>query len=259
MTDKARYLPLGALLLVVALAACAGVLFTAPPGSTINLIASPPFVASDGGVSVITAIVIEPAGTTVSDGTVVLFFTDIGSIEPQGKTRNGIARVNFTSDSRSGVAHIQAVSGGSAQTIATSPSSTTTPTTVTSAAGGSSGTGSAQIDVPVGNARVKTVCCIRADPPRITVSNSTHVFARVIDGSGNGIANVPVFFDVVPASNTGNEFFDIQGPVFTNQSGEAENVLRTRRDSSGIAEVRARAIGGGVEVVSETLPIPVLR
>ena len=89
--------------LLAAMAACAGVLFTAPPGSSISLIASPPFVASDGGVSVITAIVIEPAGTTVADGTVVLFFTDIGSIEPQGKTRNGIARVNFTSDSRSGV------------------------------------------------------------------------------------------------------------------------------------------------------------
>jgi hypothetical protein len=256
MTDKARYLPLGALLLVVGLAACAGVLFTAPPGSTINLIASPPFVASDGGVSVITAIVIEPAGTPVSDGTVVLFFTDIGQIEPQGKTRNGIARVNFTSDSRSGVATIQAISGGTAQTIATTPASTTTATTLPS--GGSGGTGSATINVTVGNVRVKAVCCIRADPPRITVSNSTHVFARVIDANGNGIPNVPVFFDIVATTNPGTEFFDIQGPVFTNQSGEAENVMRTRRVTAGTAQVRARAVGAGVEVVSETLQIPIL-
>jgi hypothetical protein len=256
MSDKARYLPLGALLLVAGLAACAGVLFTAPPGSTISLIASPPFVASDGGVSVITAIVIEPAGTPVSDGTVVLFFTDIGSIEPQGKTRNGIARVNFTSDSRSGVATIQAISGGTAQTIATTPSSTTTATTLPS--GGSGGTGSATINVTVGNVRVKAVCCIRADPPRITVSNSTHVFARVIDANGNGIPNVPVFFDIVAATNPGTEFFDIQGPVFTNQSGEAEDVMRTRRETAGTAQVRARAVGAGVEVVSETLQIPIL-
>jgi hypothetical protein len=257
MTDKARYLPLGALLLVVGLAACAGVLFTAPPGSTINLIASPPFVASDGGVSVITAIVIEPAGTPVADGTVVLFFTDIGSIEPQGKTRNGIARVNFTSDSRSGVATIQAISGGSAQTISTTaPASTTTPATLPSGGGG--GSGSATISVTVGNARVKAVCCIRADPPRITVSNSTHVFARVIDANGNGIPNVPVFFDIVATTNPGTEFFDIQGPVFTNQSGEAENVMRTRRETAGTAQVRARAVGAGVEVVSEPLQIPIL-
>jgi len=248
---------IGALGLLAALAACAGVLFTAPPGSSISLIASPPFVASDGGVSVITAIVIEPAGTPVADGTVVQFFTDIGSIESQGKTRNGIARVNFTSDSRSGVAHIQAVSGGSASTIATTtPPSTTTSTTIPST-GGSGGTGSATISVPVGNARVSAVCCLRADPPRITVSNSTHVFARVIDASGNGIANVPVFFDVVTDPRT--EFFDIQGPVFTNQSGEAENVMRTKRDTAGTATVRARAVGAGVEVVSPSpLPIPIV-
>jgi hypothetical protein len=254
MTDKARYLPLGAVLLVVGLAACAGVLFTAPPGSTINLIASPPFVASDGGVSVITAIVIEPAGTPVADGTVVLFFTDIGSIEPQGKTRNGIARVNFTSDSRSGVATIQAISGGSAQTIATTPASTTTPTTVTS--GGSGGTGSATINVTVGNVRVKAVALVRADPPRITVSNSTHVFARVIDANGNGIPNVPVQFIVV--ADPATEFFDITGPVFTNNSGEAEDVMRTRRQTAGNAQVRASAIGAGVTVTSDPLIIPIL-
>jgi hypothetical protein len=247
---------IGATGLLAGLAACAGVLFTAPPGSTISLIASPPFVASDGGVSVITAIVIEPAGTPVADGVVVQFFTDIGRIEPQGKTRNGIARVNFTSDSRSGTATITAVSGGSAPTVVTTAPSSTTP--VTTPSGGTSGTGAATINVTVGNARVKTVCCLRADPPRITVSNSTHVFARVIDASGNGIANVPVFFDIVATTNPGTEFFDVQGPVFTNQSGEAENVMRTRRVTTGTATVRARAVGPGVEVASEPLQIPIL-
>ena len=245
--------------LLAAMAACAGVLFTAPPGSSISLIASPPFVASDGGVSVITAILIEPAGTPVANGTVVQFFTDIGIIERQGKTRDGIARVNFTSDSRSGVAHIQAISGGTAQTISTTtPGSTTTPTTTPSSTGGSSGTGQASIDVPVGSVRVAKVVGLRADPPRITTSNSTHVFARVIDANGNGIANVPVFFDIVATTNPGTEFFDVQGPVFTNQSGEAENVMRTRRETAGTATVRARAIGAGVEVVSEPLQIPIL-
>jgi hypothetical protein len=233
------------------LGACAGVLFTAPPGSTISLLASPPFVASDGGVSAITAFVIEPAGTTVADGTVVLFFTDIGLIDRQGKTRDGVARVNFTSDSRSGIAHITAISGGAAPTVtpSTSPSASPVPTP------GVTGDGIGTTTVTVGNVRVKAVVGIRADPPRITVSNSTHVFARVIDENGNGIPNVPVFFDVV--TDPGTEFFDVQGPVFTNQSGEAENVMRTRRELAGNATVRARAVGAGAEVVSTTLTIPI--
>jgi hypothetical protein len=163
--------------LLAVLAACAGVLFTAPPGTTITLQAAPPSVASDGGVAVITAILIEPAGTPVADGTVVLFTTNIGSIEPQGKTKNGFARVNFTSDSRSGTAHITAISGGPAPAgVSASPGGSPAPS-----GGGSSGTGSSTVDVVVGNARVRGVCCIRADPPRITGSNSTHVFARVLD------------------------------------------------------------------------------
>ena len=234
------------------LAACAGVLFTAPPGSSISLLASPPFVASDGGRSVITAFLIEPIGTTVADGTVVLFFTDIGLIDRQAKTKDGIAYANFTSDSRSGIAHITAISGGAAPTVSpsTSPSASPVPQP------GVTGDGVGTVEVTVGNVRVRAVCCLRADPPRITVSNSTHVFARVIDENGNGIANVPVFFDVV--SDPGTEFFDVQGPVFTNQSGEAENVMRTRREFAGNATVRARAIGAGAEVVSDPpLIIPI--
>ena len=251
MKGKARRL-IGVVFLG-ALAGCAGVLFTAPPGSSCSLIANPPFVASDGGVSNITALVIEPAGTTVSDGTVILFFTDIGLIDRQAKTKDGLAHVNFTSDSRSGVAHISAICGGAAPAVApsTSPSASPVPTP-----GGGGGSGSATVSVTVGNVRVKQVVGIRADPPQITVSNSTHVFARVIDENGNGIANVPVFFDVV--ADPATEHFDIQGPVFTNQSGEAENVMRTKRATAGNAQVRARAIGAGVEVVSTTLIIPIL-
>ena len=103
---------------------------------------------------------------------------------------------------------------------------------------------------------MKAVALVRADPPRITVSNSTHVFARVIDESGNGIPNVPVQFVVV--DNPATEFFDVPGPVFTNNSGEAENVMRTRRQTTGNAQVRASAIGPGVVVTSDPLVIPIL-
>jgi hypothetical protein len=250
MTGRPLRLALAAGLLG-SLAACAGVLFTAPPGSTCSLIANPPFVASDGGVSVITALVLEPAGTTVSDGTVLLFFTDIGFIDPQGKTRDGIARVNFTSDSRSGVAHISAICGGAAPTVTPSTSPSASPVTTP----GVGGNGSASTTVAVGNVRVKAVVGIRADPPRITSSNSTHVFARAIDENGNGIPNAVMFFEVV--TDPATEKFEVTGPVFTNQSGEAEDVLRTNRELAGNATVRARAIGAGAEVVSETLTIAI--
>jgi len=253
MTGRSLRLAVAATLLV-ALAACAGVLFTAPPGSSCSMIANPPFVASDGGVSVITTLVIEPAGTTVSDGTVVLFFTDIGMIDRQGKTRDGIARVNFTSDSRSGVAHISAICGGAAPAVTPSTSPSASPAPVS---GGGGGSGSASTTVSVGNVRVKAVVGIRADPPRITTSNSTHVFARAIDENGNGIPNAVMFFEIVTSPDPGTEFFDVTGPVFTNQSGEAEDVMRTKRDVAGNAQVRARAIGAGVMVASDPLNIPI--
>jgi hypothetical protein len=253
MTGRPLRLAVAAALLV-ALPACAGVLFTAPPGSSCSMIANPPFVASDGGVSVITTLVIEPAGTTVADGTVVLFFTDIGMIDRQGKTRDGIARVNFTSDSRSGVAHISAICGGAAPAVTPSTNPSASPAPVS---GGGGGSGSASATVSVGNVRVKAVVGIRADPPRITTSNSTHVLARAIDENGNGIPNAVMFFEIVTNPDPGTEFFDVTGPVFTNQSGEAEDVLRTKRDVAGNAQVRARAIGAGVMVASDPLNIPI--
>jgi hypothetical protein len=252
---SARSLRLAAAaVLLGALGACAGALFTAPPGSSITLIANPPFVASDGGVSVITAIVIEPAGTAVADGVTVQFFTDIGSIEPLGKTKNGIAKVNFTSDSRSGTAHISALSGGGAL-----PAPESSPGASPAPGGGGTntgGSGSATTTVTVGNVRVKAVVGLRADPPRIAGgSNTTTVFARAIDENGNGIANVPMFFEVV--ADPATERFLDTGPVFTNNNGEASSVLRTSRAFAGTAMVRAYAIGAGVKITSDPFPIAI--
>lgn len=241
--------------LLGALGACAGVLFTAPPGSTITLIANPPDVQSDGGVSVITAIVIEPAGTTVSDGTEVQFFTDLGSIEPLGKTKNGVARVNFTSDSRSGVAHITALSGGGAPTVEVSPTDNPSPGTGGTVTGGTSGSGTAATTVNIGTARVKAVLGLRADPPRIVGSNTTTVFARAVDGNGNAIANVPMFFEVV--TDPATEHFQDTGPVFTNNNGEASDLLKTNRETAGNASVHAYAIGAGMKVTSDPLTIAI--
>ena len=212
------------------LTGCAGVLFTAPVGSSITVFVNPGFVPAHGGVAVVSALVVEPTGTPVSDGTVVQFITSLGRIDREGRTRDGVARVNFVSDSRSGLAEILAFSGNA------------------------TGEG----EVTVGNANVSQIL-LRAEPPRITVSNSTHVIATVFDERGNPVANVPVFFRVVEDPFT--EFFDRQGAVPTNNNGEAENVMRTRRPpgSRAPAQVVAEAPSGGDGglVQSEPLLIPI--
>ena len=238
--------------LLLALAAanltCAGALMTAAPGSTLTLIANPDAVPANGGVSVLTAFVIEPAGTTVPDGTVVQFFTDLGRVEPrEGKTKDGAARVNFISDARSGTAHVTAVSGGAAAAPpATTPASPAPPAPVTGAA-------TATAAITVGGAQSLGLL-VTADPSRITDSRSTHVIANVFDGSGNPAPNIPVIFEVV--NNPATEFMDSQGnPLFTDNNGRVEDVLRTRRTTPGTAEVRVTALSSGTPARSVSIPI----
>ena len=247
---------LAVVLLTGALGACASALFTAPPGTEMQLQANPGFVASHGGAagrSLVTALLSEPAGTLVADGTIVLCFTNLGTIESQVKTKNGIAQANFVSDARSGTARITCVSGGAAPAPAPIPSASASP-----GGGGTvgSGTGSATTDILVGSVQVDAPeqISLNADPPRITISNSTHIRATVIDKQGNPLPNIAVQFFVVG----GTEFMDSAGhPIFTNNNGQAEDVLRTRRETAGDAEVFVRVAGAGVFVESEHLLVPI--
>lgn len=260
--------------ITILLISCEGAYLTAPPGSTLTLVANPMFIASHGGVSELMAIVTEPAGTDVPDGTVVLWTTNLGHVDPETRTERGIARNRLTSDSRSGTATVTAQSGADAAPPTTTPSSTTTTITTTTTtltplrssiagftAGGSAARAwaaqnSATVPVTIGNALVRTVR-LRAVPSRITNSNSTHVIATVLDENGNPVANVPVFFEVV--SNPDTEFFDSAGAaVHTDNNGEAEDVLRTRRTVQGTIVVQAAAAGPGGFVASPPLDIPVL-
>jgi hypothetical protein len=227
---------------------CHQAILTAPAGSSLTLFANPPFIPAHGGVSIITAVVIEPAGTPVADGTVVQFFTTLGRIDEQGKTNDGVARVNLVSDARSGTATVTAISGGpaaAAPTPGTSPSPGASPSPGN---GGGGGTGSGSVQVAIGSALPARVI-VNASPSRITDSRSTHVFANVLDSVGNPVANVPVFFTVTtgsvvpdpspspspapspsPPTSVIEEFFDSGGnPVFTDNNGRAEDVMRTRR------------------------------
>lgn len=226
----------GLVTLALLLPMCTGVPMTAPSNSTISLIANPDFVPANGGVSVITAIVLEPAGTPPPNGTVIFFFASLGHVDAEGKTKDGVARVNFVSDSRSGDAIVTAVSGGQAVPPASpsaspvpSPSPVLTdfiPSFFKTAIAHAQGTNSDTVTIHVGSALPRRVVVV-ASPARITSPGSALVTANVFDGVGNPVANVPVIFTV--SATPLYETLDSGGaPQFTDTNGQAFDRVRTR-------------------------------
>ena len=222
-------------------ATCAKAPLTAPSGTTVYLQANPDFVPANGGQALVTALLTEPAGTLVADGTEVFFLTTLGTIPDSAKTANGMARVYFVSDARSGTATVVASSGGPAP--APSASATPTPATVADvkstragaiaawrpvAAGATgTGTGSASITIDIGSALPARVI-VTANPQLLASSRSATIVANVFDANGNPVQNVPVIFQISVA-NPLQEFLASGGtPQFTNTNGQAFDTLTTR-------------------------------
>jgi hypothetical protein len=215
--SKLKLVP--AVLLALSAVTCEKAPLTAPVGSTIFLIANPPFVIANGGRSIVTAVVTEPAGTFVPDGTKVYFFTDLGRIDSPGETVDGQARVNFVADSRSGTANVTAMSGGPA--TSTGDGSST-----------ASGTGSAKVTIAIGSTLPARVV-VGANPQRITSSRQSTITANVFDEFGNPVQNVPVVFSI--SGSLIEETLESGGaPRFTDSNGQAFDVLRTRAPVGGI-------------------------
>jgi hypothetical protein len=258
----------GLLLLILSLGMCNQAVMVAPPGSNFagQLVANPPFIAAHGDVSVISGLLLDPTGQPVADGTVVQFFTTLGRIEEQGKTNDGVVRVNLVSDSRSGTADVTAFSGAGSGT------SPTTSTTVAAAPGtglsafsvsgpsivaGVQATATTQ--VTIGSARPASVL-VSADPPRLTTGRASTILAQVFDEFGNPVANVPVIFQITAGATLAR--LDSGGrPIFTDNSGRASDTLRTNSLAGGTVEVTATvpgaAVPGSVTVpVNTVTPVP---
>lgn len=215
---------------------CHQALFTAPPGTTIELIANPTFIPANTGISVITAILTETTGTPVADGVVVQCFTDLGRVDPEGRTNDGVAKVNLYADSRSGTATVQCISGGPASggntpspTPTPPPSSLTTSSVVQTKA--ASAAQAATATVTIGSAN-PTSMFVTANPQRITTPRYTTIAANVFAANGNPVANVPVFFTIDLTSDPIlQESLDSAGsPRYTDNNGRAVDILRTAYD-----------------------------
>lgn len=202
---------LALLLLALAHVTCHQAILTAPPESTITLVANPTFIVANGGVSVISALLIEKAGTPVPDGTVVQFFTNLGRIDEQGKTNDGVARVNLVSDSRSGLASITAVSGPAAVT---------------------------KDDLVAIGSVLPDLVIVTAEPIRIerTDPRESFIIANVFDERGNPVANVPVIFTIDGTPDT-ERMVSESSQRFTDNNGRAEDVMRTKYDLNAAPKV----------------------
>lgn len=254
--SRRKWLTLGVALAgagaVALMPACESVPLTAAPGTSMTLIANPRFVIANGGVSVVTAILVEPAGTFVPDGVEVFFFTDLGRVDASGKTVNGIARVNFVSDARSGKATVTAISGGPAP----APSATPTPKAGTpgiAAAGDVAGAeNSAFVEITIGSA-LPTRVLVTANPQRITTPRQAAITATVFDQFGNPVQNVPVIFSLSGALIE-ETLESGGGQLFTDSSGQVHDTLRTRAPVGGLQKTvtvtatTANGIDGSVTV-----------
>jgi hypothetical protein len=257
-----------AVILALSHLTCAAVPLTAPSGTSLTLNANPEFVPANGGTSAITAVLVEPAGTFVPDGTEVFFLTNLGHIEAEAKTKNGLAHATFVSDSRSGRATITAFSGGPATTPSSAPSPSPTPTPAAlgkagvSAAASSgpvvlAGVNTATAFIDIGSALPATVT-VTADPPRITEPRNSLITANVFDEHGNPVANVPVIFTVtVQSGRLLQESLDSGGqPRYTDTNGQARDTLRTSQNRADAQkQVNVVATIPGISIASPVAPV----
>jgi hypothetical protein len=267
--SKVKVVAAGLALLAVA---CEEVPMTAPAGTSLFMQCNPCFVAANGGTSVVTALLTEPAGTLVPDGTVVLFFTTLGRIDAQGESTNGVVKVNFVADSRSGTATVTAYSGGPAPVPAPSASPTASADAsfsasahVTAAAAGNiaaastgSGTGTASITIDIGSALPARIL-VTANPSVLANARQATIVANVFDNKGNPVQNVPVIFSL--SATPLQEFLSSGGaPQFTDSNGQAFDTLTTKAPNGvsqktvTVTATPAQGTAGEVDVVVNYTP-----
>jgi adhesin/invasin len=195
-------------------AACQKVPLLAPSGSTINLNATATALSVNGSAT-ITAQVIQASGTSPQSGTLVIFTTTLGSIQPpQAETDiNGRVTVNFVAGGASGTATITASSGGANQ-----------------------GTNGA-IKILIGTAAVGHVT-VSANPASVPAQGgSSKITAAVLDVNGNVLTSAPVSFSTTAGSLSA-------AVVTTDANGLANTTLTTNQQATVTASVGAQATAG---------------
>jgi PKD repeat protein len=176
---------------------CKSAILSAPDTATLLLSVSPGTI-TQGGQATVRVVGFKSSGTPVPDGTVIFFFTDLGSIEASKETKGGVAEALFTSsDNRSGVATITVRSGNAEST----PDA---------------------VSISIGASALYTIT-VSADPIVLPIGGGTSLIRTIAyDESQNPLANIPVIF------TTDKGRLDSKGsPVMTDNNGIAEDRLFT--------------------------------
>lgn len=190
--------------------ACNKVPLLAPTGSTITLTVAATALPVNGTTQII-AQVLESAGTPPQDGTLVVFTTSMGSIQPpEAQTKGGRVTVTFNAGTANGTA------------------------TITASSGGASASGTSAAKVAIGTAAVGSVR-VSANPTLLpALGGSSTVTATVIDINGNPLSSAPISF-----STTAGVLEQVT--ISTDQNGAATAILRTSTTATVTAAVGAQA------------------
>jgi hypothetical protein len=186
----------------------------APTQSTIT-VSAPTRVLPAGGSTQVTALVIEQAGTPVSNGTTVRFTTSLGRLDPvEAQTQNGAATTTFFAMDTSGVARITAVSGAAS-------------------AGANNGN---VVEITVGAAAVNTVT-LRANPGSVGPNGGVvELIATVVAEDGRALESISVSFSADQGTLGSST-------VLTNAIGEARTTLSTAQQTVVSATAGTKASG----------------
>ena len=227
----------GLCLAAVLTVACDKVPLFAPSQSTITLTAGQRVLALNASVEV-TAVVVEPSGTPVQNGTAVRFSTTLGRVDPvEVETRNGVATATFHAGSTSGIADVRAISGAAGGTTpAAGNAAATTATNV--------------VTFTIGAAAADTVT-VRTNPSSVPASGGiVEVSAIVLDARGQGIAGIPVTF----SANNGTLTNIVS---ISNANGVATVGLTTNVTTKVTATVGSKAVADATVSVLGTPSITI--
>jgi hypothetical protein len=212
---------------------CGQAILSSPDGTTLQIFVNPSFIAANGDTAVVSVLATEKAGTPVPDGTVIQFFTTLGKIQEQGKTNDGVARVNLISDARQGTAVVTAVSGSA----------------------------SIKADnVVIGAPRVSQVKTQAIDPTIDLKQGKSiaSIRATVLDDKGNPIPGIIVRFTVT--ANAATDRLLDGTDITTNNSGDAVNRVQTTRTTAGTITIKVDVLapftGTAADITIQVLAAP---
>ncbi len=195
-------------------ATCEKVSLVAPSGSTIKITAQATALPANGTTDVIGQ-VLEAAGTPPHSGTVILFTTTLGSIEPsEARTdQNGRVIVKYRAGLNNGTATITATSGAA--------------TTGTDGA----------VKIAIGTAAVGRVSVSANPNPVLAIGGTTTITANVADVNGSVLPSAPVIFTTT-AGNLANSV------AITEADGSARTSLVTSVQATVTATVGVQGTSG---------------